>query len=81
MITYNIYARKLLRKIFFLLPSLYGEKSQTLKNHCFIHLPDDVINLNLPLSDISAFWGENYIGKIKNLVKSPYKPLTQILNR
>ncbi|CAD6218234.1 GSCOCG00011425001-RA-CDS, partial [Cotesia congregata] len=41
----------------------------------------DVINLNLPLSDCSAFWGENFIGKIKNLVKSPFKPLTQIVNR
>lgn len=39
------------------------------------------MNLKLPLSDLSAFWGENYIGKIKKLVKSPYQPLTQILNR
>lgn len=81
MITFNDYSKELLRKFFYLLPSSYGEKSQTLNHHNLIHLADDVSNLKLPLSSISAFWGENYIGKIKKLVKSPYKPLTQILNR
>ncbi|CAD6240741.1 GSCOCG00008873001-RA-CDS, partial [Cotesia congregata] len=70
-----------LLKFFFLLPSLYGKNSQTLNMHNLIHLPDDVFNLNLSLSESSAFWGENYIGKMKKLIKSPYKPLTQILNR
>ncbi|XP_074105913.1 uncharacterized protein LOC141531799 isoform X2 [Cotesia typhae] len=81
MIKFNNYAKELLRKLFFLLPSLYGEQSQTSNYHNLIHLADDALNLNLPLSDISAFWGENHIGKINKLVKSPYQPLTQILNR
>lgn len=49
--------------------------------HNLIYLADDVLNLNLSLSDLSAFWGENYIGEMKKLIKSPYKPLTQIFNR
>lgn len=35
----------------------------------------------MPLSELSAFWGENYINLFKKLVKSPNKPLTQIVNR
>lgn len=49
--------------------------------HNLIHLPDDVLNLNLSLSESAAFWGENYIGKMKKLIKSPYQPLAQVLNR
>lgn len=30
---------------------------------------------------MSAFWGESFIGTFKKLVKSPKKPLTQIVNR
>ena len=81
MIKFNSYAKKLLRHFFYLLPSLYGKQSQTLNMHNLIHIADDVLNLNLSLSDLSAFWGESYIGKMKKLIKSPYKPLTQILNR
>lgn len=35
----------------------------------------------MPLSDLSAFWNESYISIFKKLVKSPNKPLTQIVNR
>lgn len=75
------YAKELLRKFFFLLPSLYGDQSQTLNHHNLIHIADDVQNLKMDLSCISAFWGENYIGIFKKFVKSPHKPLTQIVNR
>lgn len=34
-----------------------------------------------PLSDYSALFGENFIGKLKNLVTSKAKPLAQIVNR
>lgn len=77
----NEYAKMLLRQFFYLLPLLYGEKTQVLSMHNLIHLSDDVINLDLPLSDISAVWGENFIGEFNALVKSYRKPLTQIVNR
>lgn len=75
------YAENLLRKFFYLLPSLYGDQSQVLIMHYLIHIADDVKNFKMPLSDLSAFWGESYIGVFKKLVKSPNKPLTQIVNR
>ncbi|XP_011883657.1 PREDICTED: uncharacterized protein LOC105570817 [Vollenhovia emeryi] len=75
------YAKYLLTQFFRLLPSLYGESSQVLSMHNLIHVANDVINHNIPLSGISAFWGESYIGLFKKLVKSPNKPLTQIVNR
>lgn len=75
------YAQDQLRLFFNLLPSEYGEDAQVLNMHNLIHLPDDVRHFQVPLSEISAFWGEDYIGFFKHLVKSPYKPLTQIANR
>lgn len=75
------YAQSLLRTFFYLLPSLYGEQSQVLNMHYLIHIADNMKNFNMPLSDLSAFWGESYIGTFKKLVKSPKKPLTQIINR
>lgn len=80
-ITQTEYARTLLRNFFYLLPSIYGKGSQVLNMHDLIHLPDDVEYFETSLSNISAFWGENYIGTFTKLVKSTNKPLTQIVNR
>lgn len=80
-ITYGSYAKTLLRNFFLLLPSLYGESSQVLTMHNLIHIADDTDKFKVPLSEISAFWGENYLSIFKRLVKSPKKPLTQIVNR
>lgn len=71
----------MLTQFFTLLPSLYAENSQVLSFHNLIHVADDAINLNTPLSNISAFLGESYIGCFKKLLKSPNKPLTKIVNR
>lgn len=49
--------------------------------HNLIGITDDVKNLKLSLSDLSAFWGESYMSIFKKLVKSSKKPLTQIINR
>lgn len=49
--------------------------------HNLIHVTDDVRYFKAPVSEISAFWEENYIGVYKKLVKLPFKPLTQIVNR
>lgn len=80
-LSYCDYAKNLLRKFFYLLPSLYGEQSQVLSMHYLIHVADDVANFKMPLSELSAFWGESYISIFKKLVKSPKKPLVQIINR
>lgn len=63
--TYVDYAKTLLHKFFFLLPSIYGEQCQVLNMHNLLHVADDAIKFKVPLSQISAFWGESYIGIFK----------------
>lgn len=49
--------------------------------HYLLHIVDDAENFQTSLSLLSAFWGESFIGSLKKLVMSPYKPLAQIINR
>lgn len=48
--------------------------------HILCHLSDEVEKHGL-LDLFSAFPFENYLGKIKKVVKSPNKPLQQIIRR
>lgn len=75
------YARELLRKFFQLLPSFYGVDSQIMNNHNLIHLADDVEHSQTNLSSISAFPFENYLGKIKRLIKGRNNSLSQLVRR
>ncbi|XP_034945154.1 uncharacterized protein [Chelonus insularis] len=74
-------ANRYLRKFVQLLPTYYGIDSQVMNFHNLIHISDDVTNIQAPLSDFSAFWGESYIGKFKDLVYSYARPLQQIVNK
>lgn len=48
--------------------------------HGLVHLSEDVkIHGNLDL--ISAFPNENFLGKLKKLVRGPCNPLTQVMRR
>lgn len=80
-LTHLEHARELLQTFFYLLPSIYGAKSQILSFHNLLHVADDVETFRAPLSDLSAFWGENYIANFKKFLQSSFKPLTQIANR
>lgn len=75
------YARELLRKFFQLLPSFYGLDSQIMNNHNLIHLADDVEHSKTNLSSISVFPFENYLGKIKRLIKGRNNSLSQLVRR
>lgn len=75
------YARELLRKFFQLFPSFYGLDSQIMNNHNLIHLADDVEHSKTNLSSISAFPFENYLGKIKRLIKGRNNSLSQLVRR
>lgn len=76
----NKAAKTYLQTFFRILPTLYGENSQSINFHNLIHIADDAFNLNLPLSDCTAFPFESFMGKLKQLINSPNKPLEQILN-
>lgn len=58
----------------------YGPQLITHNFHNLLHIPDDVSNLG-NINIYSAFKFENYLGKIKRLVKSGNKPLQQICRR
>lgn len=69
------HARNFLKTFVILMPTFYGSDSQTMNIHNLIHVSDDVEYMQAPLSEFSAFWGENYIGELKNLVHSRARPL------
>lgn len=59
---------------------LYGEEFWVYNIHGLVHLSEDVkIHGNLDL--ISAFPYENFLGKLKKLVRGPCNPLTQVIRR
>lgn len=74
-------AKALLIKFFVLMPSLYDEGSHPMNFHNLIHLADDVKYLNASLSDFSAFSFKNKIGLLKKLIRTPNKPLAQVVNK
>lgn len=79
--TYVTYANDLLIRFFILLPTFYGKRSQVMNFHNLIHITDDVNYMKAPLSFFSAFPFENFLGKIKSLVRTPANPLSQICRR
>lgn len=60
--------------------TVYGQKFMIYNVHMLCHLCDDV-RLFGSLDNYSAFPFENYLGMLKHLVKSPNKPLQQIVKR
>lgn len=59
---------------------LYGMASVTYNVHSLVHLANDVRKYG-PLDLFSAFKFENYLGELKQKIRSPAKPLQQIINR
>lgn len=50
---------------------------QVLNMHCAIHVVDDIIITGSNFSGISSFPFENFLGKLKGLLRSANRPLTQ----
>lgn len=59
---------------------IYGPQFCVYNVHLLCHLSTDV-EIHGPLDTFSAFPFENYLGKLKKLVKKPNKPLQQICRR
>lgn len=49
--------------------------------HAVIHVADDVLSMGCSLSRISAFPFKNFLGKLANLIRTPFHPLPQICRR
>lgn len=61
--------------------SFYSDKFVTLNVHNLYHLADDVQNFQCNLNDISAFPFESELGKIKNVLLSPHRTISQYCRR
>ncbi len=60
--------------------TLYTNKFAVYNVHNLIHVVDDYKRFG-PLDEYSAFRFESFLGRIKQLVKSHYKPAMQVVNR
>jgi len=74
------YAKELLRHFVKCFQIIYGKKYVSHNVHNLLHLADDVETFG-PLDEFSAFRFENYLSKIKKLIRKGDKPLQQIARR
>ena len=61
--------------------AIYGNSFVTYNVHSTIHLHQDVENFNCGLEDLSAFPFENFLHRIKKMVRKSHQPLPQITKR
>lgn len=78
--TYNAYAKSLLAYFVKNFGALYGRETISYNVHNLLHIADDAKNLGV-LDSFSAFCFENKLGKLKSLIRSPNKPLKQLIKR
>lgn len=71
------FADKLLQTFVNHCEKIYGLQFYVYNIHMLCHLSDDVQRFS-PLDEFSAFAFENYLGQLKQKIKSPNKPLQQI---
>lgn len=74
------HAKDYLKRLFESLERLYS-KMQVLNMHCAIYVVDDVITTGSNFSGISLFPFENFLGKLKGLLRSGKRPSAQICRR
>lgn len=77
---YATLAGDFLKYFVFLFLKIYGVHHLIYNVHSLIHLSIECVNHG-PLDQFSAFPFENYLGKLKKLIRSPKKPLAQIVKR
>ena len=77
---YLDYSKQLLTYFVSSFGNLYGSSQLVYNVHSLIHLPDDAQRYGI-LDNVSAFKYENYLGKLKKLVRRPQNPVAQIVRR
>lgn len=77
---YNDYADCLLSYFVEHFPILFGKETTSYNIHNLLHLACEAKRLG-PLDSFSAFRYESKLGKLKSLVRSPNKPLQQLIVR
>lgn len=77
---YNQYAKELLKTFVEHFYNLYGNEMAVYNVHSLIHLADDAKMFD-SLENISAFPFENFLQKLKRLVRKPEFALQQVIRR
>lgn len=74
------YAQQLLVLFVNHLAELYGKDQLVYNVHGLVHLAAEAKKYG-PLDNVSAFPFENYLGKLKKMIRKPSYPLQQIVHR
>ena len=77
---YCQYAGELLKVFVENVAKLFGEHTLSYNVHATVHLAEEV-RLHGCLDNVSGFVFENYLGKLKKLIRTPNAPLQQVVNR
>ena len=72
------YSRRLLRYFRDCAQRLYEDAFVVYNVHCVVHIPDDVEKHNAPLHEIDAFGFENQLKSLKQMIRGPQNPLSQV---
>ena len=79
--SYLQYARELITHFVNNCMSLYCDTFVVYNVHNLLHLPDDVEYFQVSLNEISCFPFENFMQKLKRLVRSAQNPIAQVVKR
>lgn len=80
-VQWNSTAKHYLTCFFKLLSYYYGKESLVMNMHNLIHVADDTKNMHCTLSEIMAFCFENYLGKMKRMIRGGNRVLSQLCRR
>ena len=78
--TENQTAKEYLRYFVYRFSEIYGQNHLIYNVHSLIHLADECL-IHGPLETFSAFPFETYLAKLKGLIRTPFRPLAQLVNR
>lgn len=78
--THNSYCKELVRIFLNSCTRLLGNQFLTMNPHCLLHLVDDCL-LYGSVDNFSCFKFENFMRLLKKLIKSPFSPMQQLVNR
>lgn len=79
-VEHNSYSKELMKYFVGKAGELYGDHFMVYNVHSMVHLPEEAMAFG-SLDACSAFPFENYLGKLKQLVRSGKQPLTQVVKR
>lgn len=79
--THLPYARNLLKSFVRESKDLYGPTFITYNVHSLLHIADDCVTYGVSLNKISAFPYENFLGRLKRLVRNANNPIAQVAKR